>query len=101
MRSYQPQKVQATWSLASEMLRADHPWGQKPPPFLCLRNKLRSRPRMNEQEARAQYGSGAGWRHQSHGSGAWPWAMMEEAGTALLTAASPWPAALAVGSWAA
>lgn len=33
---------------------------------------------MNEQEARdgAQYGEWVGWRHQTHCSGAWPWAMI-------------------------
>lgn len=103
MRSYPPAPEDTgNLSLSSQRcLEPTTPGDKNPLPFLCPRNKLRSRPRMNEQEARdgAQYGERVGWRHQIHGSGAWPWAMMEEAGLPS-SQPPPWACSSAVGSWA-
>lgn len=51
---------------------------------------------MNESRSQVDslYGERWGGRHQIYGSGAWPWAMMEEADCPLLTAASPWACSL-------
>ena len=89
-------------SLTSQRcLEPTTPGVKNPLLFLCPRDKLRSRPRMNEQEARdgAQYGEWVGWRCQTHSSGAWPWAMMEEAGLPSLQP-PPWACSSAVWSWA-
>lgn len=79
-----------------EMLRADHPWGQKPPPVSLPKEQAEEQ--AQDERAGGQglsMGSGVGWRHQSHGSGAWPWAMMvEEAGLPSSQPPPPGPAAL-------